>query len=64
MSAAYIPPAIADPADLPAWLKTDRDPLDAVMAYPADQIAAALEASGTTDLPTLLDHLTPKEIAS
>lgn len=55
--AAYIPSLVADPADLPAWLEPTMPPLDAVMAHPAERIAAALAATGTADLPTLLDHL-------
>lgn len=61
MSAAYIPSPVADPAALPDWLETDVAPLDAVMAYPAEQIAAALDELGTTDLPRLLGYLTPEE---
>lgn len=63
MSATYIPSPVADPADLPVWLRTDVTPLDAVFAHDAADIAAAIEATGTTDLPTLLGHLTPKDAA-
>lgn len=53
----------ADPVPantLPDWLETGRTPktpLDAVMFHPAAEVTAALAATGTADLPTLLEHL-------
>lgn len=45
-------------AELPGWLETRGELLDAVMSYPAPLIAMGLAATGTTHLPTLLDYLT------
>ncbi|GAB3166996.1 hypothetical protein GCM10027059_26880 [Myceligenerans halotolerans] len=57
--ALAVAPSSPDGAELPAWLDTERELLDAVMAHPAGEIAAALQATGTTDLPTLLAVLDP-----
>lgn len=48
------------PEDLPVW--ADTTALDAVMAHPAADIAAAITVCGTNDPAVLLGHLT-KECA-
>lgn len=44
-------------AELPAWLHTQTELLHAVMAHPAELIAMALAATGTTELTVLLAWL-------
>lgn len=47
-------------AELPDWLQTKDELLNAVMSHPAELIAMALAAMRTTHLPTLLGWLTQK----
>lgn len=57
--ALAVAPTSPTGAELPAWLDTERELRDAVMAHPAEEITAALAATGTADLPTLLAALDP-----
>lgn len=58
--ALAVAPTSPTGAELPGWLDTERELLDAVMGkHAAEKIAAALAVTGTTDLPTLLAALDP-----